>query len=289
MEQEPLEEHFILRLPPSLASQIRPLVQSRQLPPDLKILVKDRYCKLEYKNTKLNGQLLDLPCITESLKTIDNKQFYKIGDVSQIMTFIKTDNKDFITKDGLTYPMRNCKESRFRKRLSKKVIEVVESEVERLLQLDLESLDVKYEIHHRNFDQDSSEEEEINDNNDEDEDDFDLEAIIDKTITEDQTEIDKESDQETEEEDNNSDQDEIQVVEDENDTELVQQIKIIKVEIQQLELKLQEKHNQWESCVNLIMKDRLKGICDKLEKELGFKKEVLQKLESSEDSDDDNK
>ena len=33
----------------------------------------------------LNTTLVDLPCISESLKTLDNKQFYKIADISQMI------------------------------------------------------------------------------------------------------------------------------------------------------------------------------------------------------------
>ena len=29
-------------------------------------------------------QLVDLPCITESHKTVDNKSFYKTADISQV-------------------------------------------------------------------------------------------------------------------------------------------------------------------------------------------------------------
>ena len=157
-QEAPIEEHFIIRFPPKVANTIRPLVKQRSIPPEMTIHCKDRHCKFEYKSIKLNGTLIDLPCITESLKTIDNKQFYKIADVSQMMVFDNVQKyKDFTSKDGLTWPMRNCKEQRFRKRMSKKVIEIVEQEVERLLELDLASQDVKYEIHERNNNEDEME------------------------------------------------------------------------------------------------------------------------------------
>ena len=297
--EAPIEEQFVIRFPPKVASLIRPLVKERAIPPDLEIHVKEntRGCKFQYKQIKLNGTLVDLPCITESLKTIDNKQFYKIADVAQMMIF--SDNpqdlkfKDHTSLDGLTYPMRNAKELRFRKRMSKKVIEIVEQEVERLLSQDLLAEDVKYEIHERGEEEMEEEEEEEMDNPEESdaEDDFDLSAIIDKTLEQDtmtqpieEEDADEDNDNKSSEEEDS--EQEVELENDDNDTELVQMIKALKNEITLLESKLQEKQDQCEQMVNVIMKERLRGICVKLSQELEHKREQLNKLENADEEDE---
>ena len=55
-----------------------------------------------------------------------------------------TGPKDYAWVDGLSHPLKNVRNQRFRKRMSKRVVEDVEQEVERLLALDLEADDVKY-------------------------------------------------------------------------------------------------------------------------------------------------
>jgi transcription initiation factor TFIID subunit 7 len=48
---------------------------------------------------------------------------------------------------GISEPMHNVRTNRFRKRMSKKTIEDVEAEVERLLLADVESEDVRWGKH----------------------------------------------------------------------------------------------------------------------------------------------
>lgn len=104
---------------------------------------------------------------------------------------------------------------------------------------------------------------------------------------EDENQDNSESEEEEEEEEDSDQEQEQQMEQDDNDTELIQMIKSLKNEIQLLELKLTEKQKQHEQQVNLIMKERLRGICMKLEQELGHKREQLKKLEMDQDEDEE--
>lgn len=99
--------------------------------------------------------LVDLPCIIEGHKSWDRKTWYKGADICQMLLVLgpvegeeqakeyplpaDVDPKTFQYAHGLTPPMRNVRKRRFRKRVSNTVIQEVEDEVERLLQLDEES------------------------------------------------------------------------------------------------------------------------------------------------------
>lgn len=85
-----LETQFILRLPEDPATVLREAIQSGapnlkerlsiSLEGDLRkgmVRVDDRY---------LYAKVVDLPCIMESLKTIDKKSFYKTADVCQMVS-----------------------------------------------------------------------------------------------------------------------------------------------------------------------------------------------------------
>ncbi|KAH6588824.1 hypothetical protein BASA50_010467 [Batrachochytrium salamandrivorans] len=198
LSEAPIEDHLILRVPASLAPRLRLHVQKRDLPPTALSLRFSDARKGEAtfigiastatagsntgSNTGSNAgstiqktdqaplvlpmQLVDLPCIIESLKTIDNKQFYKVADVAQMIvvsdpvdpTAANTTttsssrsraSADGSWPDGLTPPMADVRRRRFRKRISKKAIEDVEQEIERLLLADADAVDVKYDVHDR--------------------------------------------------------------------------------------------------------------------------------------------
>lgn len=84
-----LETQFILRMPEDPAMVLREAIQSGapnlkerlsvSLENDLRkgmVRIDDRY---------LYAKVVDLPCIVESLKTIDKKSFYKTADVCQMV------------------------------------------------------------------------------------------------------------------------------------------------------------------------------------------------------------
>lgn len=49
-------------------------------------LADGRHAVVEVEDVSLNAKLVDLPCVIGSLKTIDNKTFYKTADISQVWT-----------------------------------------------------------------------------------------------------------------------------------------------------------------------------------------------------------
>lgn len=168
-----LETQFILRLPEEPAMVLREAIQSGagnlkerlsiSLENDLRkgmVRIDDRY---------LYAKVVDLPTVMESLKTIDKKSFYKTADVCQ-MVICKdepdqvTDNdesplknkkkdpnkvdKKYLYPHGVTPSLKNVRKRRFRKTLKKKNVELpeIEKEVKRLLRVDNEAVNVKWEI-----------------------------------------------------------------------------------------------------------------------------------------------
>ncbi|KAI4819348.1 hypothetical protein KUCAC02_004599 [Chaenocephalus aceratus] len=124
-----LESQFVLRLPSEYASTVRRIAQSSsqnikdrltiELHPD------GRHGIVRVDRVPLACKLVDLPCMIESLKTVDKKTFYKTADVCQMLVF--------------TCPLKNTRKRRFRKTAKKK-------EVKRLLSTDADAVNVRWEI-----------------------------------------------------------------------------------------------------------------------------------------------
>ncbi|KKA26414.1 hypothetical protein TD95_001389 [Thielaviopsis punctulata] len=104
--------------------------------------------------------LLDLPTITEGMKSWDRKSFMKSADISQILLVFKAVGSEeeakltplppmvesgFKWPHGLTPPMHDCVKRRFAKIISRKEIEDKEAEVERLLAADRASVGTRFE------------------------------------------------------------------------------------------------------------------------------------------------
>jgi transcription initiation factor TFIID subunit 7 len=101
-DSPPLEEHFILRLPQDLANKLAPHIKARTLTNDVSFSFNDqRKGTFKCGSETYTTNLVDLPCITESLKTVDNKQFYKIADISQMLLVQDPLNHMHIAKDGI--------------------------------------------------------------------------------------------------------------------------------------------------------------------------------------------
>lgn len=168
-----LETQVILRLPVEPAQALRESL--REGGPNLKErlnvkLENDlRYGEVRFDHWLMYTKLVDLPTITESLKTIDNKSFYKTADVCQMLLCkyepdapttddespAKNKKKDpnkvdkkFLWPHGITPPCKNVRKRRFRKTLKKKCVEApeIEKEVKRLLRADNEAVQVKWDI-----------------------------------------------------------------------------------------------------------------------------------------------
>ena len=106
------------------------------------------------------GILLDLPTITEGMKTWDRKSMVKSSDICQMLFVFTQVQSEEEAKTaplpkavehghrwphGITPPMHDARNRRFRKRLSKLEIKNKEAEVERLLAADREAVSVRTE------------------------------------------------------------------------------------------------------------------------------------------------
>ncbi|XP_053623579.1 transcription initiation factor TFIID subunit 7-like [Plodia interpunctella] len=167
-----LESQFILRLPEEPAKVLRNvLVTGDNLKNRLTIQIGNdmRHGEVRFDHWLMHGKIVDLPTIVESLKTIDNKSFYKTADICQMMIckdepdqptaeddspaknkkkdLYKVDKK-FLWPHGVTPPTKNVRKRRFRKTLKKKCVEApeIEKEVKRLLRADNEAFSVTWEV-----------------------------------------------------------------------------------------------------------------------------------------------
>lgn len=168
-----LETQVVLRMPLEPAQALRETLReggpglrerlSVKLEHDL------RYGEVRFDHWLMYAKLVDLPTVTESLKTIDKKSFYKTADVCQMLLCkyepdapttddespVKNKKKDpnkvdkkYLWPHGITPPCKNVRKRRFRKTLKKKCVEApeIEKEVKRLLRADNEAVQVKWDI-----------------------------------------------------------------------------------------------------------------------------------------------
>ncbi|CAH3114610.1 unnamed protein product, partial [Pocillopora meandrina] len=149
-----LENQVILRVPQAYASPLRLAIQNGTLKDRLSIELQAdfRHATVRFDGAALSAKLVDLPCVIESHKTVDNRSFYKTADICQMLVCCEDDNqtddedispkkesKRFIWNHGITGPLKNVRKRRFRKTAKKKIVESpeVEKEVKRLLRTDL--------------------------------------------------------------------------------------------------------------------------------------------------------
>ncbi|KAL1509024.1 hypothetical protein ABEB36_003830 [Hypothenemus hampei] len=165
-----LESQFVLRLPLDPARVLREALRNCENLKDrftIKIENDMRHAEVRLDHWLLPAKVVDLPTIIESLKTIDNKSFYKTADVCQ-MLLCKEDedqttdeestqkkkkdpnkvDKKYLWPHGVTPPTKNVRKRRFRKTLKKKYVEApeIEKEVKRLLRIDNDAVSVKWEV-----------------------------------------------------------------------------------------------------------------------------------------------
>ncbi|EGN93258.1 hypothetical protein SERLA73DRAFT_64411 [Serpula lacrymans var. lacrymans S7.3] len=155
------EEQFILRMPPGEdLDKLRDMVTTREISNDVWFKFKDsRRAMFHIGASTYMSKLVDLPCVIESQKTLDNKQMFKVADICQMLVVgDRVDNDDgashhrnfnieeFIWPHGITPPLHHVRKRRFRKRINKRTIESVEEEVERLLGVDASASEVRYEV-----------------------------------------------------------------------------------------------------------------------------------------------
>uniref|UniRef100_A0A9J7ZVS4 TAF7 RNA polymerase II, TATA box binding protein (TBP)-associated factor n=1 Tax=Cyprinus carpio carpio TaxID=630221 RepID=A0A9J7ZVS4_CYPCA len=171
-----LESQFVLRLPQEYASTVRRIAQSSSMNMKDRLTIElhadGHHGIVRVDRVPLACKLVDLPCILESLKTVDKKTFYKTADICQMLVCTldgdlyppleeptgttdpkskkkdKDKDKKFIWNHGITLPLKNTRKRRFRKTAKKKYIESpdVEKEVKRLFSTDAEAVSVRWEV-----------------------------------------------------------------------------------------------------------------------------------------------
>ncbi|KAF8449773.1 TAFII55 protein conserved region-domain-containing protein, partial [Terfezia claveryi] len=163
-EDDPLiEEQFILRMPPGPdCTYLRHLIETKTLDTSSDVFFKfvsPRTAVVGVRGNLYSALLVDLPCILESVKTLDKKNVFKTADVCQMLLVgerVRSEEEgdlgggwkmtDIIYPHGITPPLQFVRKRRFRKRVSNRTIEAVEAEVDRLLAMDQDAESSKYEV-----------------------------------------------------------------------------------------------------------------------------------------------
>ncbi len=122
-----------------------------------------RHAAVKLEGQEIPAKLVDLPCVVETLKTFDKKNFYKVTDVSQMLLCgpeavdsvdptaeisPKKAERKWQSSHGVTAPLKNVRRRRFRKTRKKKFMDApeVDKELKRLLRADLEATSVRWEV-----------------------------------------------------------------------------------------------------------------------------------------------
>ncbi|KAG2177558.1 hypothetical protein INT44_008070 [Umbelopsis vinacea] len=291
-----IEEQFILRMPPGEAcNKLRDMVRKRDVTDGVKFYFKDpRHGHFYIDGQQFDTKLVDLPTIIESQKTIDQKQLYKVADISQMLLVephnsqeephtsypfsVRRNAEFYLHPDGVTPPLKHVRKRRFRKRLSKRTIEVVEKEVERLLEVDATAEDVRYEMSdNRDLEPDSdigTQDIDVEDTDEGSESDEDLAAAIDRGLEE-LEEEDEDDDEDSDDDDDDDDDDE-----DDEDDEKGKHSEIAQKRQEILEIKaaIQRKNVDLNSATNAILKQRFETVVENLKKQLALKEAHLAEL-----------
>eukprot|EP01111_Echinosteliopsis_oligospora_P018336 TRINITY_DN8341_c0_g1_i1.p1 TRINITY_DN8341_c0_g1~~TRINITY_DN8341_c0_g1_i1.p1 ORF type:complete len:205 (-),score=47.51 TRINITY_DN8341_c0_g1_i1:97-711(-) len=134
------EEQLILRLPPTLADEVRKLLRSKQFNMEMEFEFDagGRQGKFKVGKKKYDAQLLDLPCILESQKTLDKVQYYKSADIGQMLLVqdLKTaipPPPDFKSLSGISPPVQEVRRRRWRKAPDAEMLAKIEAEIMQLL------------------------------------------------------------------------------------------------------------------------------------------------------------
>lgn len=145
-----MEDQFVVRLPVSIRDRIHEDAKKGNVQKVSIKMVSGREGILTYEGKTYTGCLTDLPCITESYKTLDNRQFVKIADISKIFVFADDNLQEEVetaSVSGLSPPMKYVRNRRFRKRLAKvPIVEEIERAVAQLLEKDREALRVDVQL-----------------------------------------------------------------------------------------------------------------------------------------------
>jgi len=137
-----LEEQYIIKFPVEIAKKIRKMIKADKLD-KMTLLFKvengSRYGVLNLENGEEHRVLLtDLPCVLETHKTLDKRNYYKSGDIGQML--IVQDQNDITNQQpynslyhcysGLTPGTKNIRKRKWRKRPEIPSQEIKDSEAE---------------------------------------------------------------------------------------------------------------------------------------------------------------
>ncbi|KAF5357901.1 hypothetical protein D9756_001417 [Leucocoprinus leucothites] len=317
-EELAFEEQFILRMPPGEdLDKLRKMVQSREISNDVWFKFKDsRRAVFHVGNNAYSAKLVDLPCVIESQKTLDNKQMFKVADICQMLVVegkIESDEKvgtqknfnidEFIWPHGITPPLHHVRKRRFRKRVNRRTIESVEEQVERLLDEDALASEVKYDVlENVNPDLSDSEfiereepldaptpaisdlgdaatpREYLGEGEDDEDEGEEAEGDIDEELA---AELDlalgDEEDAGNEDEDEEEDESEEEDSEDDDDED-AQARKLLNEEIRDLEAAVSKKNNEIASSANPLIRKRFEDALKKLTADLEMKQAQREEL-----------
>ncbi|KAI5184937.1 transcription initiation factor TFIID subunit 7 [Nematocida homosporus] len=244
-----MEDQFIIRPPESIKDKLNEDVKKGAVHKITIKMISSKEGILTYEGKTYTGYLVDLPCIVESHKTLDNKQFIKIADISKIFVFSDDSaNAQKIAEEaslsGLTPPMKYVRNRRFRQRLTKApIIEEIEKAVARLLEMDKEALRVDVQV--MNKDEGDESEEDVSS----------LAAEIELNLMESEK-ITRTIEPLTTEQDN-------------------EELSKKEEELKDLLIKLQEKKEQLETITNPILRKRFQEGVDLLEQEKNEKEKEI--------------
>ena len=293
------------------------------------------------------AKLMDLPTIIEAQKTFDRKNIYKTSDICQMLLVTEPieheddvltlpsvndvmlhNNKNYLQSSssstvravwphGIAPPLYNVRKRRFRKRISNKVIESVESKVDELFRLDEEANETQYELlnprdlysthlTHPSIvstptDADApipfnllaenaetpAEEGEDGLFEELDEEAANLEMELEKAWENNNEEEEDEEDDDEDEEDEEDEEEERRM--DEDELEAIHHNRLLREEIAELESTITTKEYDAQSTVNQILRGRLLDVINKLKQELEMKKRQLkeERAEANDGADDE--
>jgi transcription initiation factor TFIID subunit 7 len=146
-----MEEQFILRVPENLKKEMEMDIAEKGHPGITIDVGTEDKITFVYKDKSYAGSIVRLPCIIESHKTMDNKQFYKTSDISSMIVVGDSTN---LHLSGITPPMKYVKVRRFRKRSVKSyLVEEIEKRVKELIEKDMNALNVVVEYSNKKIEE----------------------------------------------------------------------------------------------------------------------------------------
>eukprot|EP01125_Pyxidicula_operculata_P015517 TRINITY_DN5272_c0_g1_i3.p1 TRINITY_DN5272_c0_g1~~TRINITY_DN5272_c0_g1_i3.p1 ORF type:complete len:303 (+),score=58.42 TRINITY_DN5272_c0_g1_i3:18-926(+) len=144
LEYTSLEEQYIVRFPTEIAKKIHKLLKTNSFDKckiqihfdtdgtNPKVGALTMLCKDE-EPQNLKVTLADLPCVVETHKTLDTRNYYKSGDIGQILlveepTTSSTYDDQYRAMNGLTPATHNIRKRKYRQRAEFPPDEIKEAE-----------------------------------------------------------------------------------------------------------------------------------------------------------------